>query len=627
MNTMCLNNVDSHPLVILASLLCLVQGLLFARQHEEEFSKDTLATIGPQTITVRDLDERIGLMPWLGLNQLAKIDSVKIEALNSLVAEKLLALAGTERRLTADPSTQAMRRSLERLLARDELYKSEVLDKIRLSSAEISSGLARYARQLRVNVVIAASQTNAERIHSILENRTQQDDSLQADTLGALAVGQDTVDIRFGGMNQELEDRAYSLHQGQVSEPFYIDRYGWVVLKFLDWKTNPDYANESIGERRLAVEKILKERKRDIRSIQYFIATLSPQSARVEPEALRLFADSLHLLIVQDSVRRSITAHYRSLPSDVEELRERLGSRLETVLVRIGDEDLTIGEAIEGLRYQAFVFHSLRRNDFLIEANEMLKKVVEGELLAREAMKRHLQNTANVRRDLNLWSDYWAANAMAKLVVDTIRVNDDETAAYLFRTNPALGNLNYVNIREIFSDSLRQLLQLAIRIGNGESMAELARAYTERKEWRDRDGQSGFFAIVEHPAIGVAAMNVDSGRLVGPLHTENGYSLFEVLGKRLMPGSLRALDSISTQSCNDLLGQKQVGALERYVATLADKFGVTIRYENLRKLQTRPFPMVTKRMIGFGGAIPATPPLAPLAGWTKKYPKVNQPFQ
>jgi parvulin-like peptidyl-prolyl isomerase len=626
------NEVNSHRtvcrrLTLLAGAVCIVPALLFARQKDEGYSNDTLAIVGPDIITVRDLDDRVDLMPWLGKDELANVDSVKIKALNSLVAEKLLALRGTELRLTADPATQSMRQSLERLLARDELYKREVLDKITISSKEVSSGLRRYARMLRVGMFVAASQNNAKIIHSILQYQSQHSDSLPAEAVGALVIRQDTVEIRYGELNPQLEDRIYSLRRGETSEPLQAEPDGWIVVTLIDWKTNPDYKKESISDRRLTVEKIVKDRKRDVRAVQFYVATLRSQSARVEPEALKLLADSLRALIVQDTVHRQVSGRYRSLPSDVDELRQRLGVRLQTVLVHIAGEDFTIGEALEGLRYQAFLFRSLQRRDFLIETNEMLKKIVEGELLARDAFKRHLQNTASVRHDLDLWSDYWAANKLANMVMDTIHIDEDQIAAYMLGRDPQLGDSNYVNIREIFSDSLRQLLQLAIRVNAGESMERLAGSYTLRKEWRERDGESGFFPIAEHPTIGVAAMKADSGILMGPVHTENGYSLFKVLGKRLLPGSLHVLDSLAVESRDGFLAQKQNEALERYVATLAGKLSVTLRYDNLSKLKIRPVQMVTKRMIGFGGAIPAVPPLSPLADWPKKVEQEKQPFQ
>ena len=616
----------ARELALFFCICTVLPGSLRASQQVEESNQDTVATIGPSIITVKELDDRIGLMPWIGTKRLSQIDSVKREALNSLIAEKLLALRGTELRLTADLSTQAMGRSLERLLARDELYKREVIHKIRLSSSEIASGMSRYARQLRVRVVVASTQSNALIVKRIIEERMRRD-TLASEPFGSLVTSEDTVEIRFGKTNQNIEDRAYALRQGEVSLPIAMDSYGWVVLELLDEQTNTDYANKSMPERRLTVEKLLKDRKRDVRAIEYFSATLSPKSASVDPEALKLLADSLRAIIVQDSSARFVSGHYHSKPADVDQLRECLGDHLDTVLVRFDKRDLTIGEALEGLRYQAFLFRSLRRNNFLLEVSQMLKKIVEGELLAQEALRRHLQNTPDVRNTLSLWADYWSANRLASSIVDTIRVGADETAALMLENHPDLMKSDFVNIQEIFSDTLRKILKLAIRTNHGELLEELAGANTERNAWKAHDGISGFFAIAEHPAIGLAALLADSNATVGPLQTERGYSLFKVLGKKLSIETIRMLDSLVNDSHVKVLVKKQTEALEKFVAELKIKYSVAIRYENLGKLSIRPFPMVTKRLIGFGGAIPAVPPLGLLSGWTKRQSDANQLFQ
>jgi hypothetical protein len=103
--------------------------------------------------------------------------------------------------------------------------------------------------------------------------------------------------------------------------------------------------------------------------------------------------------------------------------------------------------------------------------------------------------------------------------------------------------------------------------------------------------------------------------------------LFKVLGKKAAGQTLRKLESFVNDSHEELLVKKQTEALERFVAELETKYSVAIKYENPGKLTSRPFPMVTKRLIGFGGAIPAVPPLGPLSGWAKRQSKPNQLFQ
>jgi hypothetical protein len=288
-------------------------------------------------------------MPWLGTNRFSEIDSIMREALNP-----------------------------ELLPARDELCKQEVMKKIRLSPAEIASGISRYARQIRMRIVVAPTRSNALIVKRMIEEWIRHD-ALATEPIGSLARGEDTVNIRFD------------------------------------------------------------------------------------------------------------------------------------------NDSLTIGEALEDLRYQAFLFRTLRHSEFLVEVNKMLKKIVEGGLLAREALKRRLENTLDIRNTLSLWADYWSAHELANAMEDTIRVDADETSSFMLENHPDLMKSNYVSIREIFSDSVQRMFQLAIRTSDGDSIEELVGENTERNTRKARDGKSSFFAIAEHLAIGPAELRADSDAVVGPL--------------------------------------------------------------------------------------------------------------
>ena len=65
---------------------------IHAQKAVPPLSLDTLARVGSSIITERDLLERIELMPWEGKDKPNEYDSSKIKALNSLVAERLLAV-------------------------------------------------------------------------------------------------------------------------------------------------------------------------------------------------------------------------------------------------------------------------------------------------------------------------------------------------------------------------------------------------------------------------------------------------------------------------------------------------------------------------------------------------------
>jgi hypothetical protein len=60
---------------------------------------------------------------------------------------------------------------------------------------------------------------------------------------------------------------------------------------------------------------------------------------------------------------------------------------------------------------------------------------------------------------------------------------------------------------------------------------------------------------------------------------------------------------------------RTVEALNRFLGGLATKFAVEIDFEKLKKVSLTPSNMVTKRFIGFGGAMMAVPTIPFLWHW------------
>jgi len=119
--------------------------------------------------------------------------------------------------------------------------------------------------------------------------------------------------------------------------------------------------------------------------------------------------------------------------------------------------------------------------------------------------------------------------------------------------------------------------------------------------------------------MGIRALDVSAGTLVGPVKVSEGYSLFTVLGQRRAPGDTTfAFDSLKTV----MRAGVQEGAIQRrlngFVASSASRYGVKLRYDRLAKTDIPPVNMVTKRMLGFGGSILAVPSLYPLWLWTRE---------
>jgi len=113
--------------------------------------------------------------------------------------------------------------------------------------------------------------------------------------------------------------------------------------------------------------------------------------------------------------------------------------------------------------------------------NNNIKTVVQNEFLARDALKKNLQQSKQVRHDVGVWSGNRNSHLLMQQILDTITVTDREVLEYYKKNAELFGARVEVNVREILTDSLEFAQSLRKKIAGGEDMAMLAKKFTERK--------------------------------------------------------------------------------------------------------------------------------------------------
>lgn len=182
-----------------------------------------------------------------------------------------------------------------------------------------------------------------------------------------------------------------------------------------------------------------------------------------------------------------------------------------------------------------------------------------------------------------------------------------------------------VDVREILTDSLSEALRCMDHLMGGTDMADLARRVSRRPGWSDRGGESGFFRVRSYPELGMRALASDTGRLIGPVAVRGGYSVFRVLAKRGTAGGQgMTLDSLRRLVRPRIRYEKRQHAVDRFIAGLAQKYGVTMYYDRLQNIDISRHNMFTRRLIGFGGMMNAAPVLKPEWGWVREYLRANR---
>jgi parvulin-like peptidyl-prolyl isomerase len=612
------STVNTQRALIISSIVWWISSPCASAQKDVSLPQDTIARIGTAAITGRELKLRLELMPFPDTQKGMNVDTLKARALRAIIAEKALAHEKRERGLPEDRSTELMRYELENALVRDELYRREVVAKSRPTPEEIAVGMNRYVSVNKVLSFLVYDEEHGIALARMLRNRRP--DSLGRVIPNAFSSQCDTLTIRFGAPDTAFENAAYAIGKSRVSKPFRSTAFGWAVLYLLDRARNPEAAGKNIADRHRQVEKILQARHEGERYEQYYRETLFSRNALADSMLFTLLADSIVALWKED------TSHFQShgayiLTGDmVDLLITRLRSSLDSVFVRIDDGNLTLGQVLEMFRYLDFRSKALEGLPFKLELNEAVKGVVARELLVREGRKQGLQYLAPVQEDLRLWDDFWAARQLYYAVRDSVTVTDDDVVRHLLKNKEFFGGWYEVNVREVLTDSLREMSSILDQLEGGRSLADLAREFSRRAEWAPNGGESKYFRVIRHPELGFEALMADRGELTGPVKLPEGYSLFIVLGKRRTKEATVGFDTLRQNIRVRLLGEKRKQTVDRFIANLVREQKVSIDEEKLRNVRIDQVPMFTRRFIGFGGRMAAAPLLMKQWDWVKETP-------
>ncbi len=598
-------------------LLTIFAAVSFAQSSQ--LPTDTIAIVGTDVINASDYLERFELMPWPMKDNKSRIEYTKQEFLYSMIAEKLLAFEATNLGIDQDSASQVWRHSLEKMFSRDELFKREVIPQIKVTNAEIQDGLKKYAYQLHVAILEVRSQEKGDQLYKKVMRAAHRDSVLSV-FKDSLYTALDTATVNFGGDDIPFENAAYAVGKLKLSHPFEDANYGWVVLYVVDKETNPKYAEESLPDQIASVQKIIRGRQEDEIAQRVFFSILGKQRAEANPKLFLLLADSVYAILHEDSTGHQVKDYYMLSPRDMERLAADFHDRLDEAFITAKNGNMTFGDIIEGLKYNEVIFPSLRRNIVEVILNNNIKTVVQNELLVREAFRKNIQYSPQVRHDVGVWYDNHRAYDLLRRVADSVQVSDKELMQY-YKDNARLyGGTVEVNIREILVDSVKLAQKIHQRLLSGEDMALLARKYSKRREWAENGGESGWFSSKAHGDLGFYAAEADSGQLIGPLRIKEGLTIFKVLGKKTLIDTTGAVfEKYKSAIEKKLSEEKKQEAINHYVAGLARKYGVTIDQQALRNLHTTTTQMFTWRYLGFGGRIVAVPGVVFDSGWAQEY--------
>ncbi|NKB69612.1 MAG: hypothetical protein GKR89_21285 [Candidatus Latescibacteria bacterium] len=530
----------------MSKYVVLIIGLALVQcGQSDDLDEGVLVQVDDVEISRYDLLQFIAGLP----NPLkpAKVDEATIkEFLGSLVDRQIMVLEGEAKGYKTDSDVTGR---LHKLLAKrlvDRILKEQIGDQIQIAEEDIYQVYKEYGwgRQIRPAHILSHTEEEAWEIVKALK---------QGADFAELARqrSRSAKDAEYGGDLRQyfgpddaatiLAETVFDLPVGGFSDPIRT-RDGYEVVKILEeQEISLASVRNKIG-RFLHLKQFVEKRNRYLEELegkfglQYHdegIVALLQAGAKGDP----LSAEAKKLSLVGFPREQAISTGHGA-----------------GVLKRTG-------RPLSSLKDSLDVVRALRA------------RLMVDSLLVREARERGLDKEEDfLAYKENTYQKILVGLVRKREVLEKIVVDDEEVKIQYKRDKDKYTLPARASLSEILVDSQELAQQLAGQINNGADMALLAREYSLRSEAKKQDGH---FHLTEGEKekwgllfnqFMAAELNV----LIGPVKTEDGFSLFRV--EERVERKMRLLEEVGYIVRHTIKKKKENQAFEDYIRALRQKY-------------------------------------------------------
>jgi parvulin-like peptidyl-prolyl isomerase len=601
-----------RALLVLAVMWCSVLAPAQTAVPESR-GPAVIARVGKDFVTEEEFMQRFELLPGFGRHRKQHLETAKFELLYSIIAEKLLAQQAERWGAAENGAVRGEIDEMTKLLSRDELYREEILRNVSVSPSEVKAGVQNATVERMLKYIYVEKKSDAQFLRSQMKN-ARDFESLQIDSSYQAAV--DTVTLVWGDGDPRIEEAAYTLRKGEVS-PVVAAGDGYYIFTLVASRTNDFYMNMASDVLKERVTTQLRRRKERERLDSFIAEFLKGKSAYALPRPMQLLSDALRAAY-NDGDRDSLMF---LVPSRADAIRKHLGAELTDTIAVAGQTVFSIDDILTRLVDRTFTVPRERISTVPPRLNTEVKTIVQQELLAQEALRRKLDRVPDVQRGLAMWKSYYLASSVKDSIRSSVKVSDAEVWAVMkYRDTSVV--IPQVQIRELRTKTPVEMQSALGEMERGLPFAEAVKKWSSDPSAPMTGGLTNFFTLTDRPVIGAAAAAMSIGERFGPIKENRDIVYCELVGKRNAPlegdTAFAARFAAASKDAIGLKGRRKVSLI---LSRLGRQEGVDVYEDRVKAIQVSPIPMMTFRILGFGGRIPAVPFVEPQLDWLDVKPE------
>ncbi|MDD8017815.1 MAG: peptidylprolyl isomerase [Bacteroidota bacterium] len=580
-------------------------GLLYGQEKGKNITY--VAKAGNIFISEREFVQRFELLPGFGRQRRSQLETAKAEFLYTMIAEKLLAQEAIARNYDKDTIVVQSLIAIRKKLSRDELYRNEISQKVKISDIDIIRGMARAQSLPLVSYLYFAKEEEAVFIRQQMK-KSKDFDALKIDS--TFHVLRDTATVIWGDADPALEDAVYRLTSGEIS-PVIKAGSGFYIVKVNEIRRNTEFSSlqpNVLRDRTVDIIRLRKERQR----FNEFMGEIFKD--KIGYSLPRTF---IHLAKCLREVFYERGKENDGLFSSqiMNEVEQRCKSFLNDSMTIVGNSAWTVGNVIDKLRNKYIQIDLKDSANIPNLLNDQMRELVQQELLEQESLRRGLDQQPAVREKMEMWREAILASFMKGIIRQKISASESEIYAFMKDSEHNV-EVPMVQVRQLVTSTLDDMKKAMASIQKGVTFEDAIHRWSIDTLTRNQGGKTEYFPITMHPPVGDLAWRMNIGQVYGPVSVDNGYLLFEVLDKTKQPPlNDTAFASQFESAKNKLLNLKYKRTLNLFLAQTGEDRGFTIFEDRLKSISVTPIPMMTFRILGFGGKMFEVPFVDPQLDW------------
>lgn len=604
---------------VVLSLFFLASTSIYAQNNTKPVAK-----IGSKSISVEEFKERFEFVPQLNRTERNEKEKKK-ELLETLIAEKLFALQAEKEGYDTTDVMQNTYKALEEMYVRDALFKNKIKDKVKIKKSDLLEGYNRSKKTLIVSYIYSKNADEIKKVYKQLQAGAKFDSLLKLRQ--EFKDKQNPYTVNFGQMDKKVEDALYSLKVGENTIPvespdgYYIFKLDKAMPRVLQKK-------ETLTEIQKKVRQTVEDRKEGEVFQSYYQNFFNDKEVTAKGTLFWSIAGNLAKIIKEDKEKLKIKDGGKIVFSEenLKELENRIGpDTLKMILVKINGTPVSVKKFLREFMFEGFYTNTVNPKIIASQLNSRVKRFISLMLLSQEGYKEGLNSLPSVKSMTEMWRDNYLAQLYKSNIIKSVKISDNDALKYYQEKYKTATPVEEVNIIEILTDSLEVVNKVLKALDKDADIRELAKMHTKRKWTKDKGGEFGYFPVTMYGDIGKIAGEMKVGEIYGPLKTNDGYSIFKLIGKRKPKVKTpKAFNDIKNEIKSELRYKKVKNKLENRTAELASKYGVSINNRLLNSIKVNNLNMLVYRYMGFGGRILAFPITPPFYEWYQKWKSGKQ---